>query len=114
MADKKDKRNDIEEIEEDEEVIVLLNEETGEEVEFSLLAMLEVDDETYAFLEPVEDVEGFEEGDLLVNRVEFDENGEEKFLPIDDDDELDKAFEAFDDMYVEQFGMHCDGTPVED
>ena len=30
MADNKDKRNDIEEIEEEEEVIVLLNEETGE------------------------------------------------------------------------------------
>ncbi|MBO5773927.1 MAG: DUF1292 domain-containing protein [Clostridia bacterium] len=114
MADKKDLRNEIEEIAEEEEVIVLLNEETGEEVEFSLLAMLEVDGETYAYLEPVEDVEGFEEGDLLVNRVEFDENGEEKFLPIDDDAELDKAFDAFDAMYVEQFGMHADGTPVED
>ncbi|MBO5773947.1 MAG: DUF1292 domain-containing protein, partial [Clostridia bacterium] len=114
MADKKDLRKDIEEIEEEEEVIVLMNEETGEEVEFSLLAMLEVDDETYAYLEPVEDVEGFEEGDLLINRVEFDENGEEKYLPIDDEDELDRAFEAFDAMYVEQFGTHADGTPVED
>ena len=114
MADKKDKRNEIEEIEEEEEVIVLLNEETGEEVEFSLLAMLEVDGNTYAYLDPVEEVAGFEEGDLLVNRVEFDEEGEEKFLPIDDDDEIDRAFEAFDEMYVKQFGVHCDGTPVED
>lgn len=114
MAENKDKRNQVEEIEEEEEVIVLVNEQTGEEVEFSLLAMLEVDGNTYAFLEPVEEVEGFEEGDLLVNRVEFSEDGEEKFLPIDDDDEIERAFKAFDDMYVEQFGVHCDGTPVEE
>ncbi len=106
-------KNDIEELEE-EEVIVLLNEETGEEVEFSLLAMLEVDGKTYAYLEPIEDIDGFEEGDLLINRVEFTEDGEEKYLPISDDDELDAAFEAFDAMYVEQFGMHADGTPNED
>lgn len=107
-------KNDFEEIEEEEEVIVLLDESTGEEVEFSLLAMLEVDGKTYAYLEPVEEVEGFEDGDLLINRVEFDENGEELYLPIDDDDEIDKAFEAFDEMYAKQFGMHCDGTPVEE
>lgn len=106
-------KNDIEELEE-EEVIVLLNEQTGEEVEFSLLAMLEVDGKTYAYLEPVEAIEDFEEGDLLINRVEFTEDGEEKYLPVEDDDELDSAFEAFDAMYVEQFGMHCDGTPAEE
>lgn len=114
MKENKDKRNEIEEIEEEEEVIVLLNEETGEEVEFSLLAMLEVDGTTYAYLEPIEEVAGFEEGDLLVNRIEFGDDGEENFLPIDDDEELDRAFEAFDEMYVKQFGMHCDGTPVEE
>ena len=114
MADKKDKRMEIEEIEEEEEVIVLQNEETGEEVEFSLLAMLEVDGTTYAYLEPIDEVEGFEEGDIMVNRVEFDENGEEIFLPVDDDAEIDRAFEEFDKMYVEQFGIHCDGSSVED
>ena len=92
-----DKNNDnlknFEEIEEEEEVIVLVDDRTGKEVEFSLLAMLEVD--------------------ILINRVEFGDDGEEKFLPVDDDAELDKAFEAFDEMYVEQFGMHCDGSDIE-
>ncbi len=101
----------VDEIEE-EEVIVLLDESTGKEVEFSLLAMLEVDGKTYAYLEPIEEVDGFEEGDLLINRVEFDENGEELYYPIDDDAEIDKAFDAFDEMYAKEFGMHCDGTPV--
>lgn len=110
MADDKIKNN-VEEMEE-EEVIVLLNEETGEEVEFSLLAMLEVDGKTYAYLEPYDEVEGFEEGEILINRVEFGENGEEKYLPIFDDEEIESAFDAFDAMYVEQFGTHADGTPI--
>ena len=112
-----DKNNDnlknFEEIEEEEEVIVLVDDRTGKEVEFSLLAMLEVDGTTYAYLEPIDEVEGFEDGDILINRVEFGDDGDEKFLPVDDDAELDKAFEAFDEMYVEQFGMHCDGSDIE-
>ena len=114
MSDKINENLNLEEIEEEEEVIVLMDENTGAEVEFTLLAMLEVDGKTYAYLEPIEEVEGFEEGDLLINRVEFDENGEELYYPIDDDDEIDRAFEAFDEIYAKQYGMHCDGTPVED
>ncbi len=105
--------DDVEDVEE-EEVIVLVNEETGAETEFSLLAMLEVDGVTYAYLEPLEEIEDFEEGDVLINRVEFDEQGEEHYLPIESDEEIDKAFKAFDDMYAERYGMHCDGTPATD
>lgn len=104
---------DVEDVEE-EEVIVLVNEETGAETEFSLLAMLDVDGVTYAYLEPLEEVEGFEEGDLLINRVEFDDNGEESYLPIESDEEIDRAFDAFDRMYVERYHMHCDGTPADE
>lgn len=99
---------------EDEEVIVLVNEETGAETEFSLLAMLEVDGVTYAYLEPLEEIDDFEEGDILINRVEFDENGEESYLPIESDEEIDRAFDAFDRMYVERYNMHCDGTPADE
>ncbi len=111
MSEKNKNENlEIEALEEEEELIVLLDQTTGEEVEFSLLAMLEVDGKTYAYLEPIEEVEDFEEGDLLITNVEFDENGEESHLPVTDDAELDKAFQAFDEMYVKQFGVHCDGT----
>ncbi len=108
------KNNRIDEMDEEEEVIVLVDESTGKEVEFSLLAMLEVDGKTYAYLEPIEEIEGFEDGDLLINEVRTDENGEESFLPIDDDEIIDKAFAAFDEMYAKEFGIHCDGSKVEE
>ncbi len=103
-------------LDEDEEVIVLKNEETGEEVEFTLVAMLEDEDsgKVYAYLEPNQPVEGFEEGDLLINEVVFDEDGNESYLPIESEEELDRAFKLFDDDYYETFGMHCDGSDGED
>lgn len=111
MAKKEDFNDDLF-LDEDEEVIVLKNEETGEEVEFTLVAMLEDEDsgKVYAYLEPNQPVEGFEEGDLLINEVEFDEDGNESYLPIESEEELDKAFKLFDDDYFEQFGTHCDGS----
>ena len=118
MSDKNDKNfnDDIDYLDEEEEVIVLQDEETGEEVEFTLVAMLE-DEEThklYAYLEPVEELEGFEDGDLLINEVAYDDEGNEMFLPIDSDEELDRAFALFDKDYFEQFGVHCDGFSGED
>ncbi|MBQ9115174.1 MAG: hypothetical protein IJY07_04470 [Clostridia bacterium] len=56
MSDKINENLNLEEIEEEEEVIVLMDENTGAEVEFTLLAMLEVDGKTYAYLEPIEEV----------------------------------------------------------
>ncbi len=111
MAITDDKNNDLF-LDEDEEVIVLKNEETGEEVEFTLVAMLEDEDsgKVYAYLEPNQPLEGFEEGDLLINEVVFDEDGNESYLPIESEEELDKAFKLFDDDYYEQFGTHCDGS----
>ena len=112
MSDKIKNDNDVDYLDEEEEVIVLVDEETGEEVEFTLVAMLE-DEEThkiYAYLEPVEELEGFEDGDLLINEVVYDEEGNESFLPIDSDEELDAAFALFDKDYYEQFGVHCDGS----
>lgn len=111
--DKNLKPDEIEDLEEDEEVIVLVNEETGEEAEFSLLAMLEVGEKTYAYLEPVEALEGFEEGDLLINEVQWDDDGNESFLLVEDDEEIEAAFAAFDDEYFKRYGVHCDGSDEE-
>ena len=111
MAITDDKNNDLF-LDEDEEVIVLKNEETGEEVEFTLVAMLEDEDsgKVYAYLEPNQPLEGFEEGDLLINEVVFDEDGNESYLPIESERESARSFKLFDDDYYEQFGTHCDGS----
>ena len=77
----------------EENVFTLTDEETGEELKFTLLARAEMDDNLYFALEPV-DEEGEE---YLVLRVT--EDGDDLILEtIEDDDEFEKVADYFDDL----------------
>jgi hypothetical protein len=82
----------LEELEE-APVISLTDEETGEEMEFTLLARAEMDGKLYFALEP--NVEESEE--YVILRVT--EDGDDLlFESIEDDDEFDKMADYFDDL----------------
>lgn len=78
--------------------IVTLVDENGDEHEFFTLATYDIDDVWYTVLEPVEQTEGFNEGDVIIFRLEEDEDGEDAFMPIEDEAELEKAFAEFKKM----------------
>ena len=40
-------------------------------------------------------MDGFEEDTVVILRVEQDDNGDDIFVPIEDEDELDEVYEAF-------------------
>lgn len=76
--------------------IVLLD-ELGEEQEFIILATFGLDDEDYAALIPADELEGF----TYILRMETDENGELLLSGIEDDEELQDAIEAYEEMQKE-------------
>lgn len=83
-----------------EEVIVLVDEE-GQEHEFYLYRIVEVDGKDYALLEPAED-----EGELVILRIEGDlDSGNLVSL---DDDEWDRVVEALDDEELFGDGVELD------
>lgn len=84
----------------DDEIVTLVAED-GTEQEFFTLATFDLDDKWYIVLEPATPVEGFEEGDVIIFRLEEDENGEEVYQPIEDEEELNKAFAEFEKMLTE-------------
>lgn len=84
----------------DEEVVTLVSED-GTEHEFFTLATYDLDGVWYIVLEPVEQTEGFNEGDVIIFRLEEDENGEDVFMPIEDEAEMEKAFAEFQKMLEE-------------
>ena len=90
----------MEELYDDEEIITLTDEE-GEEIAFALLAQTERDGNTYVALEPKEDNK---DNEYVILRVEEDENGEEILVTIDDDDEFDAVADVFDDMFMDAEG----------
>ena len=77
----------------DTEIITLTDEE-GNEIDFEIIASLEIDGQIYYALMPVADNEN---GDCVLLKLEKDENGEDVLSTIDDDDEYEKVADAFDD-----------------
>ena len=82
----------LEELEE-APVFTLTDEETGEELDFTLLARAEMDGNLYFALEPNDE----DSEEYVILRVT--ENGDDVILEsIEDDNEFDKVADYFDDL----------------
>ena len=80
--------------EEMDSVFTLTDEETGEEIDFELIARATIDDQLYFALTPVSDEEAEE---YVILRVT--EDGDDVILEtIEDDDEFEKAEDYFNDL----------------
>lgn len=81
-------------------VLVLVDEE-GNEHEFELLAELEIEDDTYRVLVPLDD---FDEDDdeseleVVILKVVLDDEGNEFLSDIEDDEEWEKVADAWQEL----------------
>jgi uncharacterized protein YrzB (UPF0473 family) len=91
-----------------ENEIIELTGENGDSIKCEYLDTVLVDDNEYVVLLPLdEEHEGCHECDddecgaeVIIMKIES--NGDEEYLvPVEDDDELEKAFEAFQDQIDE-------------
>ena len=82
---------------------VTLDLDDGTSVECAILTILEVDDQDYIVLVPVdENDEPIEEGEVFIYRYYEDEDGNPSLDNIDNDDEFDRVSECFDEFLDEQ------------
>lgn len=94
--------------EENDNTVVLVDDD-GTEIEFEQLAAIEIEGNKYVVLKPVatNSVEdNFEDGDaeeVVILRLDYDENGVETYLSIDNEDELNKVFEKFKTIMKDKF-----------
>ncbi len=88
------------ELQEDEEIIVLADEEG----EFRHIATLDYEEEWYMYLEPLEPTEGAEEKtddgeeeetEMVIFHIQSDADGNDVFVPIEDENLLDKLYNEF-------------------
>jgi len=103
MSDKK------EEVELEDEEIVTLTGEDGEEMDFLHLATFDHKDKWYVVLQEIdEDCKCEKEecdctGDeVVILELSEDENGEDLFLPIEDEKLLEEVFNAFQKFSEEE------------
>ena len=91
--------------EEELDNIIILNDEEGKEVKFEFLDLIELDDEEYVVLLPVEEDEDAE-GEVVILKVEDTENeDEESYVSVEDEDTLNKVFEIFKEKFKDEFNF---------
>ena len=84
------------EMELDQEAIVELVDDEGNEVAFEHLMTLEHNGNVYICLAPAEPMEDVAEDEMVIMRIEADEEtGEDVYATIEDEAELDEVFEEY-------------------
>ena len=93
--------------EEELDNIIVLNDETGAEVQFEFLDLVELDGEEYVVLLPVDEAENEEEaGEVVILKVEdTDDEEEESYVSVDDEEVLNKVFAMFKDKFKDEFNF---------
>lgn len=77
------------------EDIIELVDEDGNEVSFEHLMTLEHNGKVYICLAPVEPMEDVAEDELVIMRIETDEEGNDFYATVDTEEELDAVFEKY-------------------
>ena len=87
--------------------IITLTDEEGKESNFELLDLVELDNEEYVVLLPVDDEESEEPGEVVILKVEdSDDDSDEEtesYVSVEDEEILTKVFEIFKDKFKNEF-----------
>ena len=85
--------------------IVILNDEEGNEVKFEFLDLVELDNEEYVVLLPINDEGEEDEGEVVILKVEDidDDSEEESYVSVDDEAVLNQVFEIFKEKFKDEF-----------
>jgi len=89
-------------MEEKDDNIVVLVDENGENVEFEHLDTIEMNGNEYVILLPLE--EGNDDGEndeVIILKIERTDEGEDTFITIEDEAELNEVFEEFKERMEE-------------
>lgn len=88
--------------------IITLTDDDGNEFEFEILDMVEVEGQVYAALMPIHyDPQEFLEGDgqFVVLKVNENEDGEEILEGIEDEEELKRVIEIFEEQLSDEYTL---------
>ena len=83
--------------EDNNDVIILFNEK-GEEIAFEQIALIPLKENTYVILKPVQQLEGLGKDEGLVFEIKENENGEEALVLVLDEKIIDDVFEIYDSL----------------
>lgn len=83
------------------DMIIELIDEDGKEFRFDHLLTFEYENQKYIAMMPIDDVEGVGDDEVMIMQVES-EGDEDTYLPIEDENYLDRVFQEFLELWEEQ------------
>ncbi len=86
----------------EETEVLMLTDEEGNEHEFSVIDLIEMDGSEYAILLPVEEGDDEEGGEAIILRIDKDDEGNEILVDIEDDEEWEKVADTWASMIEEE------------
>ena len=88
---------------EEEMNLIEMQDEDGTVMKFEHLLTFEVDEDFYVAFTPIEKMEEFDVGEVLIMRIREDDEGD-VYLPIETEKELDELWAIFQQLYYEDDG----------
>ena len=85
--------------------IITLNDESGAEVKFEFLDLVELENEQYVVLLPVLEEGEEDDGEVVILKVEDsdEESDEESYVSVDDEETLMQVFNIFKEKFKDEF-----------
>lgn len=84
-----------------DEDIVVLKDEDGRDVKFLHIMTFDFEDSFFVALTPEEEVDGIQNGEVILLEIMEDEDGNDCYIPIEDEQKLDKVWAEFERLYYE-------------
>ena len=102
MDENKVNQADNENIDEEDNIVVLKDED-GNDVRFEFLDLIEYNNDNYVVLLPAEESEEGDEVVILKEDKESESGDEEEYVTVDDEGVLNKVFEIFKEKFKDEF-----------
>jgi len=85
--------------------IITLNDESGNEVKFEFLDLVEYENEQYVVLLPVLEEGEEDDGEVVILKVEDtdEDSDEESYVSVDDEETLMNVFNIFKEKFKDEF-----------
>ena len=80
-------------MQEEDDHVVILQDESGKDVAFDHLMTLEYKGSSYILLEAQQDMEDCLQGESIILKIEQDENGDDLYATIEDEAEYQEVFQ---------------------
>lgn len=99
----------------EDEDIVVLKDEDGNDSKFYHIMTFDYENSFYVALTPETEVDGIKNGEVLLLEIVEDEDGDDCYVPIEEEQKLDRVWEEFERLYNEdeddedEDGCDCEG-----